>query len=219
MVDTMEKWHEGEEAERTVIDMEQDYLWPCWQESNLCNSPGCHAGDYLLAKIWEEEQRDEQKIKDEALSSMGDDEREGYFHGDRWFEERAHAHWTDQMAEDNPDLSDEELEHVIMTSDISFLSDWAQDEFDGAFCSSGRQWQLGAQMMAEDLGFDAYEQLQEWAKDHPGLWGNEDGVVMFSENCAFGVDTGITLYASDIINHWKGVGKRLKEKESKERLI
>ena len=71
-------------------------------------------------------------------------------------------------------------------------------------------WTDGADQMARDLGFEYREDLTEWARDNPDVWGNEYGYGMFQLNLAFG-DGPITL--ADIAEHWHGVANRLEARE------
>lgn len=71
----------------------------------------------------------------------------------------------------------------------------------------------GANIMANDLGFDDYVDLKIWADTNPDIWGNKHGIEMFlnkeafiSSNRPFGAQT-----LQDIINHWKEVQTRLPE--------
>lgn len=83
----------------------------------------------------------------------------------------------------------------------------------------------GAEEMAKDLGFNEREELEDWAENNPSIWGNEFGINMFFEECAFTgrifnyceTDTP-TITLKDIIKHWKGVHDRLEklEKESQD---
>ncbi len=76
----------------------------------------------------------------------------------------------------------------------------------------------GAASMAAHLGFDDEIKLQRWAGQNPSIWGNEYGDSMFYVEAAF---VGVVYNDLDelmeiegmqtIIDHWKGVKKRLEE--------
>ena len=71
----------------------------------------------------------------------------------------------------------------------------------------------GASRMAEDLGFERWDELCDWAHAHPALWGNEHGADMFSHGAALGQrrdDFSMDVLAS----HWNGVADRLAEREA-----
>lgn len=96
------------------------------------------------------------------------------------------------------------------------------------------RFDAGAEQMAEDLGFTpilnldgrgtpwedpAQDQLAQWAKNNPQLWGNVAGSVMFIDESAFGVVISLDddlqreqlspeLTLQMIIDHWKGVMER-----------
>lgn len=63
--------------------------------------------------------------------------------------------------------------------------------------------------MAQFLGFCDDFELEEWARIHPELWGNNHGDNMFSCERAFGVKEGGTVTLKRISDHWFKVGKRL----------
>lgn len=65
----------------------------------------------------------------------------------------------------------------------------------------------GANKMANDLGFDDYSALEDWASDNSAIWGNIHGNQMFNSSSAF-LDKGYVSDLSEIIDHWKGVKER-----------
>jgi len=76
-------------------------------------------------------------------------------------------------------------------------------------------FEYGAMLMAEDLGFNSEEELMAWAKDNPEIWGNESGDFMFSRYRAYTgkPDIHVTCEYTDIIAHWAKVAERLKAME------
>lgn len=67
----------------------------------------------------------------------------------------------------------------------------------------------GANLMAEHLGFDNNNQLEDWAMRNSDVWGNIYGAHMFVDALAFTGDYDIRLKGlNDIIEHWKGVKER-----------
>lgn len=66
----------------------------------------------------------------------------------------------------------------------------------------------GANAMATDLGFNHNTDLEDWASQNPQLWGNDSGGDMFCGSHAFH-DKGEIKDLKIIIDHWKGVQKRL----------
>ena len=74
---------------------------------------------------------------------------------------------------------------------------------------------IGRQLMALDLGFSNFREMLRWARDNKDIWGNEYGEHMFSSNDAF-IRFGAEVTLKRIINHWEGVGRRLREKEIRE---
>ena len=69
----------------------------------------------------------------------------------------------------------------------------------------------GGRAMAEDLGFKSMYHLRYWAEENPKIWGNDKGALLFDDNKAFNYEGKLTL--AKIVDHWRGVSKRLKEKE------
>lgn len=66
----------------------------------------------------------------------------------------------------------------------------------------------GAELISIDLGFDDVDDLRDWADiNHRNVWGNEEGIFMFSSYLAFDKEEDLTL--QDIITHWEGVRDRL----------
>lgn len=77
----------------------------------------------------------------------------------------------------------------------------------------------GADKMARDLGFRNSGDLERWADTTRDIWGNESGYDMFDAygEMAFYDKTCRPKGAkklSDIIDHWRGVKKRLEELEN-----
>ena len=72
--------------------------------------------------------------------------------------------------------------------------------------SDALSFEDGVEEMEDDLGCD----VALWAGDNPELWGNSHGEKMFYSERAFGDDC-TTL--DEVVNHWKGVHKRLLQKE------
>jgi hypothetical protein len=68
---------------------------------------------------------------------------------------------------------------------------------------------IWADTLAEFLGFVGMEDLMDWAKDNPKIWGNEHGFYMFSFRRAFTDKKNKKLTHIDIINHWKQVLKKV----------
>ena len=60
--------------------------------------------------------------------------------------------------------------------------------------------------MALDLGFITRDELRQWAKNNPKIWGNDDGGDMFCCDSAFGFYE-VTL--KEICAHWLAVADRL----------
>ena len=71
----------------------------------------------------------------------------------------------------------------------------------------GSPYSFGYDEFVKDIGID---ELAEWARANPDLWGNEHGLKMFLGEEAYGGEpTTITLY--DVIDHWRGVANRIEE--------
>lgn len=68
----------------------------------------------------------------------------------------------------------------------------------------------GADLMANDLGFDCRKELEEWARNNSHLWGGNRGLYMFSNLCAFAEDGEFNpdLTLREIRNWWAGVHNR-----------
>jgi hypothetical protein len=62
----------------------------------------------------------------------------------------------------------------------------------------------GAELLANDLGFDNAYALKCWARDNPRIWGNSVGYCMFSETYAYD-DTGF----DGVIMQWQTVRDNL----------
>lgn len=68
----------------------------------------------------------------------------------------------------------------------------------------------GAESIARFLGFLSYFDLEDWAHEHPDLWGNENGWSMFCDESAFDcTDENITLWKIGV--HWLKVAERVEE--------
>ena len=89
-------------------------------------------------------------------------------------------------------------------------------------------WSTGATAMAIDLGFGhpttkhfgPAVQLMNWAQNNPDLWGNTKGHQLFNNPSAFftpsspvDVHPPYQVTIEQIIDHWKGVAKRLQARE------
>ena len=76
------------------------------------------------------------------------------------------------------------------------------------FGESGEKWLYGAKFLSNFLGFGTYEKLPKWAQKNPDIWGNEEGIYLFSDSVAFGL--GDTIFSAEkIVEHWEGVLDRL----------
>lgn len=73
----------------------------------------------------------------------------------------------------------------------------------------GADFQNGAGLMAEDLGFLNTDSLKGWAEANPQIWGNICGSAMFYSRRAFFPEDRDEITVDDIINHWEEVGMRL----------
>jgi len=86
---------------------------------------------------------------------------------------------------------------------------------ESARCDDGENYDYtdGQQWMAETLGFTCSWELESWAENHPSIWGNSHGGVMFSNTKAFiTVDTPLgAADVRDIVDFWKDVKERLPE--------
>jgi len=80
----------------------------------------------------------------------------------------------------------------------------------------------GVEQMDRDLGFKATDVVfssdsgtVQWARNNPSIWGNYNGIYMFSRKDAFVSPTrpeGANTLA-DIIHHWEEVAERLESLE------
>ena len=68
----------------------------------------------------------------------------------------------------------------------------------------------GAEKMADFLGMESVDELENWARENPDKWGNGLGNTMFSEDSAFTGNYSDTVTLEQIGQHWIEVGKRLK---------
>ena len=95
------------------------------------------------------------------------------------------------------------------------------EQVDFGTCFEQYEYRQGANWLALDLGFKndtgtgtgALNDLTWWARCHPELWGNSDGAHMFGGEDAFGWDDDYQPVLQDIINHWRGVAERVRERE------
>lgn len=87
----------------------------------------------------------------------------------------------------------------------------------GFICGvSGHSYTDGGELMAEHLGFSFNGEhslkgvflLEEWAAQNEKIWGNSNGVGIFSSAEAFGETTDTLISLWQIVNHWKGVKER-----------
>ena len=76
----------------------------------------------------------------------------------------------------------------------------------------------GADIMANDLGFEQAWDLQRFMAIHPEIWGNERGSGLFASSYAFTPSDVYTTTLAEIIEHWKGVAERLRERERTEQI-
>ncbi len=70
-----------------------------------------------------------------------------------------------------------------------------------------------AELIAYDLGFENIVELQQWAHDNPGIWGNTYGELMFETSRAFAAADNERVTLKTIADHWKGVADRLELRE------
>ncbi len=81
------------------------------------------------------------------------------------------------------------------------------------YLPAGRHYyyDVGARMMAQDLGLLCGYALKYWARDNPDLWGNDRGNEMFIGMRAFSPD-GMNVPESSldaIVDHWRQVADAL----------
>jgi len=76
-------------------------------------------------------------------------------------------------------------------------------------------FELGAEILAEKLGFDMADGYEVWAFQNPLLWGNSNGNEMFCSMFAFGKEFIDKLTLPDIANHYKGVSERIRKQLEK----
>jgi len=69
---------------------------------------------------------------------------------------------------------------------------------------------LGADRLAEELGFEDRSSLKLWAEKNPHYWGNEYGEWMFAEEEAFSKRYRDLLSLKDIPDWYMGVSERLR---------
>lgn len=80
-----------------------------------------------------------------------------------------------------------------------------------------RSFHCGKIALAEFLGFDDPYNLKEWARLNPEIWGNSYGELMFCSGRAFGQSPSIDFPATVLVDHWRGVGERLKAFEDSQK--
>ena len=92
----------------------------------------------------------------------------------------------------------------------------AEDFVEHFFVRMSTNWATGARMMAVNLDFRDANELVEWAVKHPQVWGNHDGMSLFSSEGAYEAPWGDAnragyhaLTVRDVANHWDGVAQRL----------
>ena len=173
----------------TAVRMMQGHARVQFYSTDLhpCGTTACHAGYYILARYHELEAADDPRKDDFSFSSRGAVEYTG-------------GELVVQKGDEPKRLQ------------CSFL------------------W--GADWMASDLGFsdepqtipEAHfgpsrleEDLTHWAVAHPELWGNPNGDAMFCGDEAFGWSerTKPRPVLQDIIDHWRGVAERVREREER----
>ena len=69
----------------------------------------------------------------------------------------------------------------------------------------------GAEMFADDLGFEKAVDLCHWAKQNPTIWGNNAGHGLFNHENAYGKATGTKLTINEIVLHLGSVSERLRD--------
>lgn len=68
----------------------------------------------------------------------------------------------------------------------------------------------GAYKMARDLGFEYYQQFQDWAHSHSSVWGNNYGHNMFYAPEAYDHGNGPAKELADVIRHFEFVADNCK---------
>ena len=94
---------------------------------------------------------------------------------------------------------------------------WEKEDEEGGYHSYSlrngngeyRGFTEGVNAVTQDLGFDEYEDVKDWAEKHPELWGNPYGSGMFSSPRAFGGTYEKELTVKDIAAHWLAVADRI----------
>jgi len=76
--------------------------------------------------------------------------------------------------------------------------------------SSRGFYALGAERLAEELGFRGKYDLENWAEEYPEYWGNEDGLFMFDNEGAFDKELNENLCLTDIADWYMEVAERLR---------
>jgi len=71
-------------------------------------------------------------------------------------------------------------------------------------------FEIGADRLSKELGFDNDFNLERWAHRNPNYWGNSWGDNMFAYKGAFGKGSGELLHLKDIPDWYMNVAKRLR---------
>jgi hypothetical protein len=106
----------------------------------------------------------------------------------------SHAGLISIVAQELPELQDIYKNHLYFTK--------------GNGNENNYHYSIWADTLAVFLGFVDMNDLRDWAKDNPKLWGNKFGSKMFMFAMAFTgdiADLSKGLTHRDIINHWKQV--------------
>ena len=68
----------------------------------------------------------------------------------------------------------------------------------------------GAEMFARDLGFKEAEDICQWAEQNPTIWGNNNGLGLFSHEKAYGRPADMKLTIDQVVVHLREVSERLR---------
>lgn len=78
--------------------------------------------------------------------------------------------------------------------------------------NSPLNYQDGADAFAEILGFQKYMDMKYWADINRNMWGNSNGLSMFSLSMAYRNNGGRdSRTMQDVLNHWRRVAQRIEE--------
>lgn len=69
----------------------------------------------------------------------------------------------------------------------------------------------GAHALAEYLGFESVDDIEDWADYNPDIWGTESGRDMFDAYGWYAFDMDSDMKLKDIVSHYLSVAKRLME--------